>query len=733
MAAFQISSIGRNIARTLQFLQPAMTITLTSLPPEITQQIASYLPSASSIISLDLTCRHLHQAISLDDYRLFRGFAQSHFPSIAFPPLWNEAARALTTRSRAWDKKAFVGRVLLPRPQGRPHARADISHGGPRQRLGYAPALDSYEEWKGGKWADREQVVAWGAGAKVVVRKRARIHSTWEGERIESRFWARETPVKTDWAVMSGIEGNESAHDDILDLRLLRQSQRQTEDEHMIIRRANGEVVRLRCNLNEKDFSEAARFRGNDLAVEALDVSHASVPILAVCHPTTLSVFPCFQEGNVSPISSHVRDNGQENVLKGMNLKFLDPTRFVLAEKAMKQTSISPIKVYSIEEDRLSVTSTTTCSPDGQRDLHRYSASVLAPLPSSSRPGANDHCHLFLAGWNDGVIRLHDDRCPIAVSEYIDTVDQGLIASIMPIGHESFVAGGHQNACMKLFDIRMPGSRPYSYLNARPPRSSSQPTQQHPSTTAKPPFARISKPQTPTKQMLRPPNRVPLTDMNILLSLPLNNQTRLYDPHTSTQQPANRARRGQYTRPCATRYNGSIYSLTLPSPSSRTFYAGIENHVLQFDISSTDDIVEGRLDHDWDLGLDHHYHHHHESISSESDVETDGIDSILFQLSGYNRPPPPSSAEKGGDRFISDEKVELRGQISLDEYEGEAPWDRSRQKGGRGKSAGGGGGIGGLSSSSSSSSSTIRRGMREGWDERWRVAESGRRGGSGRW
>src|SRR5690348_5125058 len=87
---------------------------LAQLPSEIIYHIATFLPTASCLVNLSLTCRHLHAVVSQDDYRIFRAFVQSRFPSIDTPPFWKDAAPALTSRSRAFDRKAVIGRFVLP-------------------------------------------------------------------------------------------------------------------------------------------------------------------------------------------------------------------------------------------------------------------------------------------------------------------------------------------------------------------------------------------------------------------------------------------------------------------------------------------------------------------------------------------------------------------------------------------------------------------------------------------
>lgn len=643
---------------------------LSDLPPELIQHIASYLPSVSSIVSLDLTCRSLHATISSDDYSIFGGFALTHFPSVTFSPLWREATRALTTRSRAWDRKAFVGRVLQPPSKGKQKGARQRPA---RQNLGYAPALDSYEEWTGTKWSDRKEVVAWGAGPKVIVRRREnRGKSEGDGHGDMQRS-STGVPVKTEWATM---EGGGSAHEDILDLRLLRPSQqRQGDGEEFIIRRANHEVSKIVCDVGDNRFYPDTTYDVGDAPTEAMDLNSASEPLLAVCQSNSISLFQgSSYDGVVSPLDTIPRNANLSEASRARSLKFLSQDRFAVAEQLYNKTGVSPIRIYQVEEDEISVTTLTdlTTNSGNMRTPSSRISTTIAPLASTSTL-ANSPGHVFLAGWSDGIVRLHDDRAPASVTTYVDLVDDGPIAAVQPIGHESFIAGGHQNACVKLFDLRM-GARPYSYLDARNQEQKN---------------VNITLKNNPPPKVKQHPlhHSQPNTDMNLLLSIRMNSQTHLYDP---SKKPPPSIGHGNRRPERPMRYAGSVYSLTLPSPSSRTIYAGIENHVVQLDLASTDDIFSSsksstsRLDHDWDLEL-----------SSPG----------MLELSAYNRPAPPG---EGRDQYISETKVELRQQRPLKQKQG----GKEKDEGGR----------------------------RRGWDERWCVASYGRMGsaieerqGDGRW
>lgn len=144
------------------------------------------------------------------------------------------------------------------------------------------------------------------------------------------------------------------------------------------------------------------------------------------------------------------------------------------------------------------------------------------------------------------------------VQEYSDAVDDGQIFSILPIGQERFLAGSHQNACLKIFDMRM-NARVYDHSCLTRARSQGDHRAEG--------FERRHAPKRPQ-----------IRDINVFLALTVHRVAQPWQPlpgmHNNARLP---------------RYRGSIYSLSSPSPSSSTVYAGIQNHVIQLDFVNTDD------------------------------------------------------------------------------------------------------------------------------------------------
>ena len=193
-----------------------------------------------------------------------------------------------------------------------------------------------------------------------------------------------------------------------------------------------------------------------------------------------------------------------------------------------------------------------------------------------------------------------------------------LYSRLLTMGHDRFLAGSSQNGCLRTFDLRMPGRKVYSYLDARPSESVQR-------------LAR-SKPQ---------------KDFNIFLTPEVNYNERLWEP-----LPRHPGKRSQ-------RYRGSVYSLSSPSPTSPTVYAGIANHVLQLDFVCTDDLRDHKIYREFNL----------------SDRKSHDPQHRILDLSCYERP------RKGKE---STDPVLLRKQADLYTALNRGPAGASRGLGDRG-------------------------------------------------
>jgi len=510
---------------------------LQHLPTEVLLQILSYLPTASSIINLSLTNHELHDLISADNYAVFRQFVQRSFPSIKVPPLWRDAARVLTSRSRAWDRRAIIPRECYP-----PGDDLQPSPYGRSWSVGYVPAIDSYESWSGSCWADRKEVLAWGAAGRLQTRVKKDGTTTWRTLRTA---------------------GDTSQHMDILDTRLLRPHQHDNADgESILFRRANGEIVKVETLPTHDSFQQTSQYLATSTEVDCMDVSNNAQPFLAVGDPNAIHLYPVHgADHDVRAVDSVSGLQASPVRQRTRCIKFLADQMLAVGIQFLQGRDCAPINVYDIGPSGLSTAPLTVvmAAPrSGHGQTGRHSANTIAALDDSTFTSAHPG-RTFLSGWTDGVVRLHDMRIPHGpVAEYVDHVDDGQILSILPIGCERFLAGSHENACLKTFDLRMSGAKPYSYLDARAPVSRAR-------------VARSTDDRASDVQR----------EINIFLALNINYGGRMWQPLS---------RRVQHR---SERYRGSIYSLSAPSPSSPTVYVGIENHVVQLDSVSTDDFRSG--------------------------------------------------------------------------------------------------------------------------------------------
>ncbi|KAL4963812.1 uncharacterized protein BDV14DRAFT_176024 [Aspergillus stella-maris] len=520
---------------------------LSELPAEIIYLVATHLPTANALVCLARTCRRLGEIIAGEDWRILRAFVQGRFSNIPTPPLWQDAAQALTSRSRALDRNAVVARFVR-RPSdaeqlgGSPHPTRNDN-----PTHGYRPAIDSYEIWDGPTWHDRREVVAFNAAHEVVLQ----IRQT--GSR----------PMRKSF-VFNELE-HISSHDDIRGIHLLRPEHdaKDPDQEHVIFGRMRGELVHIAIDPEEGIYDHKQNFHTAGLEIVRTDMSEGSEPTLAVQ----------FTNGRIAMYSTtsddrEVRsfgeiDSGTSIAIRSS--KFLSSTRFAVATGR----AADPITISTISNERISLES--TISPDfmvpAARNGHHKRSIVTAIAPLTGQTGASPG-NTFLAAWGDGATRLHDLRSHKPYENlYIDIADQNPTYCIHPFGHDRFVLGAGGDALVKLFDLRMPQT--YNYLDAKhkPPQS---PIASAFSSRKLPPLA------IPTPK--------PSKDLSLFLSYSMN------------------------VRHTRHRYRGAIYTMSSPSLLSPTIYTGVAGSVIRLDFASTDDLLGPNKD--WyrdSIDLDLHY------------------------------------------------------------------------------------------------------------------------------
>ena len=496
----------------------------------------------SDILNTLRTDKKLHQIVTQGSSSIFHDFVNRAFPTIPSQAPWQDAAFNLTSRSRAWDRRAFIAReCALPREDPPPRNRNDR-----RQHFAYVTVIDSYETsttgTKGGK-----EVLAWGAAGRLRLRTTQGKSVRWSSFRVrdDDRAWT-----------------------DILDVRLLRLHQnRNVNGESILIRRAAKEISLLHSMPEQDKFVTASTYLVDpETPVDCIDVSDGSDPKLAICDRTSLQLF------SVHSPHSQVK---ADTVLRlpsttGLNqrkrcARFLTESKIAIGAQYLEGRISAPIELFDTNATEPALPLHALRVLESNNKSIRNSANVLAKV-SESTDAANIPEHLLLAGFTDGLVQLYDLRSgSIPVRKYWDPVDDGQIFSLVSVGQEKFFAGSHQNACLKMYDMRM-DARAYSYTDTL--------------RRGVPDF----QPQDRKTLLTMPQPARSQRDINIFLAL-----TVYYN-----QQPWQPLPKANIDNSRHPRYRGSIYSLSSPSPSSRTIYAGIENHVIQLDFVNTDDCIANR-------------------------------------------------------------------------------------------------------------------------------------------
>ncbi|KAJ5157130.1 uncharacterized protein N7482_008230 [Penicillium canariense] len=524
------------------------TITLPELPSEILCNIALHIPSAYGITRLAQTCRRIYKIIAAEESWLFRAFIQDKFPAIQTPPFWKDAACALTSRSRAVDRLGIVGRfVILPETITRIGIQRETRRDNPT--MGYRPPIDSYEAWNGGSWADKKEVLAWGAGEKLLMRtKQSGKHQ------------------RNNWVLFNDVN-EPSSHDDILGLHLLEPEHgKEIDTENVIFGRRQGDIRHIALSIADATYDDKKIFRTQGLELNETDLINGSTSIMCAqfLQGSTALYHTDTDEQDVQPFA-WIRP---ERSSRGRKSKLLSSSRIAVATMDGKDSlvisRISPDGLFPEQTIRVS-------SLDVESKMGHYTCQAISAIePLNYHPLAGSPGDVFLAAWGDRTVRLHDLRSPRAYEgTYEDPTDDNFIYSVRAFGHDRFLIGSGGNALIKLFDLRCTS---YSYLEARGPQA------------AAPSNAPIEHNQ----------GQYPSKDFNIFLSA---QPPPSFNRHI-TSRPT---RMGSYS------YRGPIYSMSTPSPSSPTVYTGIAGGLIRLDFASTDDLtgpVKEWYDCNLDLGFD---------------------------------------------------------------------------------------------------------------------------------
>ncbi|KAL4891663.1 hypothetical protein BDV59DRAFT_181446 [Aspergillus ambiguus] len=590
---------------------------LADLPPEIIYLIASYLPTVNALAHLAQTCQHLRKIIAAEDWRICRAFLYHRFPHIDTPPFWKDATQALTSRSRALDKHAVIGRFVVPsRDAVKVGSHRAIRRDNPTH--GYRPAIDSYEFWNGTTWEDKKEILAWGAADELILR----IRQT--GMRHTEK-----------WFVFDDLD-HISSHDDICGVHLLRPNHyaKERDKEHVIFGRMRGELVHLAIAPDTATYQYQQSFLTFGVDLERIDLADGPDPILAAHFSNgSIAFYSTTSEDTEVQAFARLRID-PDKVARNKYSKFISPSRFAVATGRLEDT----LTVSTISHERLSLDreiGVDSLDLDSQVGLtQKTNVSAVTPLFPQSPQAASGNT--FLAAWGDRAVRLHDLRSDTPYEmTYRDTNDQNPIYCVYPLGNDRFVVGAGGDAVVKIFDLRMP--KTYSYQDAR----------------ASPISWHNHGPKRQETNASGPINNIvhsisyPRKDLSIFLS------------HQPPAVLSSRRGRSHANRS----YRGAIYTMSSPSPLSPTLYAGIASGVVRLDFVSTDDLTGPCKEWYQDLvGLN----------PGTANATMFPADRVL-DLSGYERPDPSDTTSAAKLREQQPFKSVGAEDIANEELTG---WDR---------------------------------------------------------
>ncbi|KAL2842780.1 hypothetical protein BJY01DRAFT_216364 [Aspergillus pseudoustus] len=508
---------------------------LSELPAEIIYLIATHLPTVSGLAYLARTCRRLHRVITSEDWRILRAFVETRFNSIPTPGFWKDAAQALTSRSRALDRHAVIGRVMVRPAQPVPVGGSIQATRGDNPTHGYRPAIDSYEVWNGSSWHDRHEVLAWGAAHELILQVRR------TGSRQTHRSF-----------VFNDLE-HISSHDDIRGLHLLRPEHRakKSDQEHLIIGRMRGGLLHLGINPETQSYEYTQKFQTFGRPIERTEMGDGPEPILAAhLNNGTIAFYSTTtDETEVEAFAQLQLDTGSS--ARNSSSSFISPNRFA----AGTGRSEDAITIFTISRERISVDRSIGSDLFVPSPLNGHNkrpiVTAIAPLDCQTTRASVGS--VFLAAWGDGIVRLHDIRSDKPCEQrYMDMADLNPVYCIHPFSHDRFVLGAGGDAVVKIFDLRRPLT--YDYLNARPRLLSKGMSTEKPAETVQPTH--------------------PSKELSLFLSF----------NDISSRNSRNRSR---FPR----RYRGPIYTMSSPSLLSPTVYTGVAGGIVRLDFASTDDLT----------------------------------------------------------------------------------------------------------------------------------------------
>ncbi|KAF2621591.1 hypothetical protein BU25DRAFT_415973 [Macroventuria anomochaeta] len=513
--------------------------TLSTLPNEIISIITSHFDRPRDLLHLALTSRRLSEFARLDGWK---ALLKGRFRLNGLDTDAQNSVHGLTTLYRNWDRKGFVARYVEPSIETTSlNTWEPARWRGPRgQTMGYQPSIDSYEETLG-SWAKRREVLAWSAGTQIVMRVKE-TGSRNKDDLTDNTRTLDSFGHSNSWYTYKVPDSSEG-RDDITSLRLLRPHQKEQGFETMVFGTASGQLARLDVDPQQSQTIEQC-FNTLDRAVGALTVSSSSTPLLAATlGDTSLSLFPLDCDVSEKPIEA-VSD--VTPTIQGARTGRIWSCQFLSEHKVaigIGPTS-EPIQVYRITPDGFLSDPYRSFTLGTARSSQ---TSIYPILPVSDRTqGGSQAGNVFLSGGYDGIVRLHDLRSPRDVENlYWDPINDSSIYSLATQGLERVIVGISMHSMLKVFDLRLSGSHAYHSISL-PSQPRSKPRGRDYASNA---IVKASK------------------DITSAICGGWNLYLNPRNP------PKREAYREDYWRG---REDSPVYSLSIPSATSPSLYAGLE-------------------------------------------------------------------------------------------------------------------------------------------------------------
>ncbi|XXG95683.1 hypothetical protein Hte_001952 [Hypoxylon texense] len=449
---------------------------LTALPAEIFHLVLSHLDTARSVSHLALTCKGLHRLVSDCGWRIFitSRFNSFSLPEISSQDEWVERARALTSQSRDWDRRAFTLDVL--KPPAKPSTR-NYNRSNPPQSIASNILVDAHHQRNGN---DAQDLIFWGAGEDIfgLVRHTRGVKASAD-----------------EWLDFSGSSaGYRSGRDDVTCVTILKDTKYtygRGDDPQVLVGRANGELDIL--SMSSEDFGKKLlRFRGINTAsqtplgnttpptqIQSLDINYQRGLLAAGTKQSVLLYHLAGAERNGSSLaneddtdlvkapSGHVDEVWADEAIPlkeesqgSYAFEFIRSVKFVNESTLAVGLNKCGNPLQYLERTEAGFEKTAAAkitSSDHISNGYKF-RTVRAILPVNTSSLASGGGNAVLSSWDDGTIRLQDLRTPSRIDKiFQDNFDlTAPINSLLTHGLERFIAGSAYAPVLKVFDYRWP-------------------------------------------------------------------------------------------------------------------------------------------------------------------------------------------------------------------------------------------------------------------------------------